>query len=323
MSGLPGWASALLACPRCHAPLESDEPSGELRCASGHAYPVVDGIPVLLLDDARPTQPGYWATTHEVHPTDELDVPPDGIDPYVRLVLLGTSGNLYRAAGERLARYPIPEFPLRDGEDRIVIDIGSNWGRWCVAAARAGFRPVGIDPSLGAVRAARRVAAQLGVEAAFAVADGRHLPFRSGSADVVFSYSVLQHFAKEDVRACLGSAARVLAEDGTALVQMASSRGLWNTAKRARRRFAEPAGFDVRYWSRGELRAAFRSAFGSALLSADGFFSLNPQAADGDLLSALGRAVVACSGVLCSMSRALPPLAAVADSVYVEARKAA
>ncbi len=52
---------AILVCPRCHATLTEDEVAQELRCVGsecGRAYPVRDGIPVLLVDDARPTRPG-------------------------------------------------------------------------------------------------------------------------------------------------------------------------------------------------------------------------------------------------------------------------
>ena len=44
----------ILACPACHAPLK--EQASELICtgdACGLAYPVRDGIPVLLVDEAR------------------------------------------------------------------------------------------------------------------------------------------------------------------------------------------------------------------------------------------------------------------------------
>ncbi|KUJ66678.1 hypothetical protein ACZ90_33595 [Streptomyces albus subsp. albus] len=48
----------ILACPACHAPLreESGPDTPELVCTDqscGLAYPVRDGIPVLLVDEAR------------------------------------------------------------------------------------------------------------------------------------------------------------------------------------------------------------------------------------------------------------------------------
>jgi uncharacterized protein len=46
---------AILACPDTHhSPLEVDEAAGELLCTTcDRAFPVRDGIPVLLLDEAR------------------------------------------------------------------------------------------------------------------------------------------------------------------------------------------------------------------------------------------------------------------------------
>ncbi|MEU8571132.1 Trm112 family protein [Streptomyces pathocidini] len=48
----------ILACPACHAPLReaSSGDAGELVCTAadcGLAYPIRDGIPVLLVDEAR------------------------------------------------------------------------------------------------------------------------------------------------------------------------------------------------------------------------------------------------------------------------------
>jgi uncharacterized protein YbaR (Trm112 family) len=44
----------LVVCPACHSSLAADETTEELVCAGcGRAYPVVDDIPVLLVDEAR------------------------------------------------------------------------------------------------------------------------------------------------------------------------------------------------------------------------------------------------------------------------------
>lgn len=46
----------ILACPACHAPLAVDDAASTLNCTSdrcGLRYPVRDGIPVLLIDEAE------------------------------------------------------------------------------------------------------------------------------------------------------------------------------------------------------------------------------------------------------------------------------
>ncbi|HEX6196272.1 MAG TPA: Trm112 family protein [Jiangellaceae bacterium] len=44
----------ILACPECKASLREDDAAGELVCTGcGLVYPVRDGIPVLLVDEAR------------------------------------------------------------------------------------------------------------------------------------------------------------------------------------------------------------------------------------------------------------------------------
>ena len=53
--GLDPTLLEILACPDTHhSPLEADEAASELVCTTcGRAFPVRDGIPVLLLDEAR------------------------------------------------------------------------------------------------------------------------------------------------------------------------------------------------------------------------------------------------------------------------------
>ena len=58
--GLDPDLLAILACPDTHhSPLTVDEEAGELLCTTcDRAYPVRDGIPVLLLDEARHRRAG-------------------------------------------------------------------------------------------------------------------------------------------------------------------------------------------------------------------------------------------------------------------------
>jgi len=42
----------ILRCPICHEELAEDEPASLLRCsACGHEYPVIDGIPDMVVTD--------------------------------------------------------------------------------------------------------------------------------------------------------------------------------------------------------------------------------------------------------------------------------
>jgi len=44
----------ILVCPLCKGPLQYDKPAQELVCNADHlAFPIRDGIPVMLQDEAR------------------------------------------------------------------------------------------------------------------------------------------------------------------------------------------------------------------------------------------------------------------------------
>ena len=301
-----------LVCPRDRSALRDG------ACERGHEYPVVDGIPVLLVDDAAPTHAACGRI-------EELPPPPsEGVDPFVQEVIGATCGRMYDHLIAELPEYPIPELRLPAGARRTFLEVGSNWGRWCVAAARRGYVPTGVDPSLKGVQAARRVAEQLGVEAEYVVGDARHLPFPDGSFDVVFSYSVFQHFSRADAVASFAEIARVLKPGGTSLIQMANlygAKSLWNQLRE--RRFREPRTlFDVRYWGPRELRRELERRVGPTELFADGFFTLNPQPTDVELLPTRYRAVVRVSEALRRASDVAKPLVYAADSLYARSTRA-
>jgi hypothetical protein len=49
---------AILCCPKCHGPLrELSSPEGLLCDACALLYPILDGIPNFLIEEARPCRP--------------------------------------------------------------------------------------------------------------------------------------------------------------------------------------------------------------------------------------------------------------------------
>ncbi len=309
----------LVVCPVDHGPLERR--GDELACSQGHAFPFLDGIPVLLSDELEPTHPVFAKSLADARSgaVPEPELAPGAIDATVQEGIAATCGFLYRHLIGQLQRYPIPDLRLPPDDGKLFLELGSNWGRWCLAAARLGYQPIGIDPSLESIRAARRIARGLGVDVCYVVGDARKLPFADDRFDVAFSYSVFQHFAKENTRLALAEIRRVLRPGGTSLVQMGNALGLRSSFSYVRERVRPVVveDFRVRYWTPRELRRTFEAEVGPSELEVDGFFSLNAQAADLDLMPRRLRAIIRASDAARAAARVFPPLKLVADSLYV------
>jgi SAM-dependent methyltransferase/uncharacterized protein YbaR (Trm112 family) len=307
----------VLACPHDHLSFRVEAES--LVCPNSHRFAIEDGIPVLTDQPRRERVPGNMAPSRG-------DGNNSGVDPFVNDWLVNTNGNLYWQVRGKLRRYPIPAWPSSPGEGKILVDIGCGWGRWTVAAARAGFSPIGMDVHLDALSAAGRVSKQLGVTANYVCSGADSLPFQSASIDVVFSYSVLQHLEKTKVARAFQEVSRVLKPDGVCLIQLPNSSGLYNLVLQTRRGFraAKVDSFEMRYWSRTDIRRAMQDAGLQALaFHPDGFFSQNPRLSDLDLLSPKGKMIVLVSHAGCKVAGLFPLLGRVADSWLIEAQKPA
>jgi hypothetical protein len=241
----------------------------------------------------------------------------DEIDGWVQEMVAHTNSLLYTHLVGRLERYPIPEIPLEPRKKGdTLLDIGSGWGRWCFAAARKGFFPVGIDTSLRAALAATRVAQQLSLSAKFVVADSRYLPFQPRTFDAAYSYSVLQHFSKENVVATLKSLKPLMRPGGVSKLHLLNTLGLRSMAVQLRRGFRKARAFEVRYWFPGEMRRAFEQCLGPSRFEIDGFF-VQGRIEDRALFRPMHRFIFDTSQALTKLSRYIPPLAYFADNLFV------
>jgi len=314
----------LLVCPRDKQSLQ--EEASHLVCPSGHRYAVIEGIPIMLISEVEQThiegtRALLLAETKDVGSLPQFDVAKDEMDPFVRNAIGATNGLLYQHLVGKLKEYPIPRLRLPDGNGRLFLEVGCNWGRWCLAAATQGYRPVGLDPSLKAIRAARRVARQIGLEATYIVGDSRFLPFRNHSFEQIFSYSVLQHLSKADARKSLVEIGRVLCNGRNALVQMPNVFGIRCLYHQIRRGFRETCDFEVRYWTPSELLSAFNACIGPSELTVDGYFSLNIQPSDLRFLPTKYKAIVHASEGLRKLSGYIPLLVKAADSLYIQSHR--
>ena len=320
------WLRRHLVCPLHKSYLKFS--GDKLVCKEGHSFPVIAGVPVMLLKEVKlPCYPRYedlWNAVNKYLQGERSIYTPksraDKIDPFVNKIIVGTCGNLYKGLKNRLTQYPIPELILPKGNNDVFLDIGCNWGRWSISAAKKGYLTVGIDPSIDAIMAAKRVAEQYSLNVIYVVADSRFLPFDNDSFDIVFSYSVLQHFYLENVKLALQEIKRVLKHKGLSVIQMANKYGIRNLFIQCERGFKQPENFDVRYWSPHMLLETFSTFIGPSYILADGFFSLNPQLTDIRILPPFNRFIVITSEFLKYLSRLVPFIKYFADSVYIISR---
>ncbi len=342
MMTIDPWYLENLRCPISGLELRWDAGSSALVTEQGHVYPVVEGIPVMLHREVVPTLTPIAASL-QATPSDApwylssvllsdaekegirelIDAGETAVDPVAAYLVAATNGVGYAHLVGRLKDYPIPESRLPEGDERLLLDVGCSWGRWCVAAARKGYFPVGMDPSLGAVMAARRITTSMGLKVRFVVGDARHLPFRPGLFDDVFSYSVIQHFSVPDATQTFGEIGRVLKSGGHAMIQMPTRYGLRCLYNQARRGFRDTHGFEVRYWRLADLRKVVRQSIGATRFTIDCFFGIGWQPSDAHLMPLLYRMIIRASETLRAIGGWLPGLQLLADSVYLHSIKRA
>jgi SAM-dependent methyltransferase len=143
----------------------------------------------------------------------------------------------------------------------LVLDVGAGPGLDSAELRRRGLRALGLDLSLGMLRAGARDAPGPRLQA-----DARRLPIASNSVAAVWANASLLHLSRDDAALALGGLRRVLIRDGLLFVSVKHGVGAeWESARYGRPRFFQ-------YWTPPEL---------DALLDRAGFRVLDAATQDG------------------------------------------
>ncbi len=172
--------------------------------ACGELYPVIDGIPRVLVGSARAPLAQAHATWFAVNAErrslaarwlsdrSEGDPVVGGFDFEWSLFSRVRTDDLRQVFELYFDLVP----PERFADDLVVLDAGCGAGRWACEVAARGPRVIAVDLGLS-VEIARANAAELPV--ACLQADLRALPLAAGSVDWAYSLGVLHHVSEPGI----------------------------------------------------------------------------------------------------------------------------
>ncbi len=166
----------LLVCPECQgdlsiegAPPDGEVEAGNVACAGGHRYPIIDSVPRFVQED---TYADAFALEWNAFRTAHLD---------------SFTGLNYLE--EQFAAYL--DFPLERLEGKVVLDAGAGLGRFSEVVLNHGGKVVAVDLSHAIDAAFKNLGER--PNAHFVQADIFKLPFRPETFDFVYSWGVLHH----------------------------------------------------------------------------------------------------------------------------------
>jgi 2-polyprenyl-3-methyl-5-hydroxy-6-metoxy-1,4-benzoquinol methylase/uncharacterized protein YbaR (Trm112 family) len=191
-----------LACPVCHADL-AQEGDDAIVCSSGHAFPVVDGVPGLIPDGGEVADAARSIRESFGREWSHFDYGRDR-----------TWGYEVEERREHFLRQL--DLSAEELEGKLVLDAGCGNGALSVAMSTLGCEVVAADIGAQVYRAHAHFATRGGERTHFVHADLMRPPFKPDTYDVVFSGGVLHH--TPDTRATFERVLPALAPGGTVFV---------------------------------------------------------------------------------------------------------
>lgn len=112
---------------------------------------------------------------------------------------------------------------------KVLVDVSCGRGKLAAFARKMGLRTIGLDFSLSALKAARKLDPQLDL----IVSDGEHIALKAKCADYVTHIGNLEHYQNPDLG--VQEVARILKPEGTAIILLPNGFSLVGNIQHVRR----------------------------------------------------------------------------------------
>ncbi len=190
----PADLRSLLVCPACRGTLAWSP--DEARCeACGLTYPIVDDIPVLLVDQSAAEHDELDHLHGHEHKHQQAAFFDRDEAAEFEIVRPHGTAALYRwLLREKFRRSVRGLRPLPKGGTALTVCGGS--GMDAEFLARSGMHVIASDISIGAARRARERARRYGLAITPIVADVERLPFADESIEMVYVHDGLHHLER-------------------------------------------------------------------------------------------------------------------------------
>ena len=103
-----------------------------------------------------------------------------------------------------------------------ILDLGCGTGSNSWYLAREGFKTLGVDGSISAIKISRKRLKKEGLKGNFSIADITSLPYMSASFDCVIAIASIQHNCKSDIGKILREVHRIVKKRGRLFSMMIS-----------------------------------------------------------------------------------------------------
>ncbi len=242
----------------------------------------------------------------------------------VQQQIAATNGLQYVDRIGKLKKYPQYNLPVNKVTEGIMLDVGTGWGRWLVAASNRGYIPVGIDLRLEFCQTAIKTLHNQNKFGYTIVADLKEIPFKDSVFDFVWSFSVIQHTHRERLLNCLQHIKRILKPGGFTKLEFPNANGIRNKiapAKISKSRADDYNSWVVRYYAIKEYKEIFQNIFDNFSFSVHSFLGIGVLKEDLFYVSWKNKLLCSISLIGSFLAKMISHLKNVSDSVYIQSKK--